>query len=400
MTLNIHCSLKAYSKPRALERLLLLICTLVEHPGIGSPEALEKASEEHHDALQVLCDRIHEVAKSKSIEFSCSTHTVRKDIGFLRQFGILSPRMYRWGYFLGTGIMTRSELHVALNALAAQANYQKDPQVRKLYESLTKRLKTIDPKDVLLYPVRTQFNQSIIYTDPIEMMSDGNYRETLAHQLEHLEKSILRGEKIQLCHSRNPYNNRQTGYVWAYPLQIIHNNIAWYLLYESATNKHLVVTRLDRFSDYYKSAKSPGRGLTAQRQSLEKAHQLLASGWGLFLGSPQEQQLELQGKLTFTEITVRFFPPILSFILEGERRHHSQKITKGPVRGGALCYVDYAVMLPPRSVDEFSRWVYGFMGHAKFIKPETSALAHYHAAKTILERYQSDSESRHIRKFE
>lgn len=393
MTLDIHRALKVYSKPRALERLLLLICTLIEHPGIGSPEASENVSEEHHDVLKVLCDRVHEVAESKNMEFFCSTHTIRKDIGFLRQFGILSPRMYRWGYFLGTGVMTHSELRVVLNSLAAQANYQKDPQVRKLYESLTKRLKTIDPSGDLLYPVRTQFNQSIIYTDPIEMMSDGNYRQTLVHQLEQLEKSILRGEEVQLCHSRNPYNNRRTGYVWVYPLQIIHSNIAWYLLYESAVSGHFAITRLDRFSDHYKSAKSLERGLATQRQSLREAHYLLESGWGLFLGNPQEQQLELQGKLTLTEIIVRFFPPILGFILEGERRHHSQKIAKGPIREGSLCHVDYTVTLPPRSIDEFCRWVYGFMGHAKFIKPETSALAHYHAAKTILERYQSDSES-------
>ena len=390
MSLDIYCFLKAYSQPRALERLLLLIFTLVEHPGIGSPEASKDVSEGHHDALKVLCDRLHEVAKSRNIECSCSTHTIRKDIGFLRQFGILSPRMYRWGYFLGTGIMTRSELHVALNALAAQANYQKDPQVRKLYESLAKRLKTIDPTGAFLYPVRTQFNQSIIHTDPIEMMSNGNYRQTLFHRLEQLEKSILKGEKIQLCHSRNPYNNRQTGYVWVYPLQMIHSNIAWYLLYENCTSNHLAITRLDRFSDHYQLAKSSARGLTAQRESLEKAHQLLKSGWGLFLGSPQEQQLELQGKLTLTEIKVRFFSPILHFILEGERRHRSQKITKGPVQEGTLRYVDYAVTLPPRSIDEFSRWVYGFMGKAKFIKPMQSALAHYNAANSIVNCYQSD----------
>ncbi|NER81750.1 MAG: WYL domain-containing protein [Leptolyngbya sp. SIO1D8] len=289
MGVDVHRSLKAYGQPRALERLLLLILTLVEHPGIGSPEASEDASEEHHDALKALCDRVHKVAKSKNIEFACSTHAIRKDIGFLRQFGILSPRMYRWGYFLGTGIMTQSELHVALNALAAQANYQKDPQVRKLYESLTKRLKTIDPTGILLYPVRTQFNQSIIYTDPIKMMSDGYYRQTLIYHLEELEHSILSGEKVQLCHSRNPYKNRQTGYLWVYPLQIIHSNIAWYLLYENCANKHLAITRLDRFSDHYQSAKSPKRELVTQQESLEKAHQLLESGWGLFLGNPQDQ---------------------------------------------------------------------------------------------------------------
>ena len=222
------------------------------------------------------------------------------------------------------------------------------------------------------------------------MMSDGRYKQTLIHQVEQLEASILTGEKIELCHSRNPYKNQQTGYLWVYPLQIIHSNIAWYLLYENCANKHLAITRLDRFSDHYQPSLSEKRGLVAQQESLEKAHQLLESSWGLFLGSSQEQQLEFQGKLTFVEITVRFFPPVVQFILEGDRRHDHQKITKGPIIEGTLSYVDYAIALPPRSIDEFSRWVYRFMEHAKFIKPKSLALNHYSAAKSIVDLYQSN----------
>ncbi|MEO0685256.1 MAG: WYL domain-containing protein [Cyanobacteria bacterium J06649_11] len=384
-------SLRRYSKPKALKRLLMLILTLVEHPGIGSPDSAIEESTEHHDALQVLCDRIHELAQSKNIDFSCSANTIRKDLGFLRQSGLLSSRMYRWGYFLGQGLMTRSELRTALNALAAQATHQKDPQVRQLYEKLTKRIKPIDPYGELLYPVRTQLNQSIIYTDSIEMMSDGHYRPTLIHEIEQLEQSILTGEKIQLCHSKSPYSNRPRGYLWVYPLQIIHNNIAWYLLYEHFADQHLAITRLDRFSDHYRKSDSEKRGIAVQQEQLKTAHQLLATGWGLFLGNLKDQKLELQGKLTFIKVIVRFFPPVLRFILEGERRHQSQKIIKGPIKDSAFSYVDYEVSLPPRSVNEFSRWVYGFMGNAQFIEPKILAQEHHNAAKLILDRYNLEA---------
>ncbi|MFG6099814.1 WYL domain-containing protein [Leptothoe sp. ISB3NOV94-8A] len=388
---------KRYNSPKALKRLLMLVLTLIEHPGVGSPDAATETSAEHHNALQILCDRMHELAKSKGIDFSCSANTIRKDLGFLRQWGILSPPMYRWGYFLGTGLMTRGELRTALNALAAQATHQKEPQVRQLYEKLTRRIKTIDPYGELLYPVRTQFNQSIIYTDPIEMMSDGHYRPTLIHEIKQLEQSILTGEKIQLCHSKSPYSNRPRGYLWVYPLQIIHNNIAWYLLYEHFSDQHLAITRLDRFSDHYRKSDSERRGIAVQQKKLKTAHQLLATGWGLFLGDLQDQKLELQGKLSFTKVIVRFFPPILRFILEGEHRHQSQKIIKGPMKDGVLSYVDYEVSLPPRSVNEFSRWVYGFMGNAQFIEPKILAQEHHNAARLILDRYSFKTENRNIK---
>ncbi len=52
--------------------------------------------------------------------------------------------MYRWGYYLGTGVMSQEELKVAVNALASQAKYQGDAQLRRIYETLSKRLRGLD----------------------------------------------------------------------------------------------------------------------------------------------------------------------------------------------------------------------------------------------------------------
>ncbi|MBD2065937.1 WYL domain-containing protein, partial [Leptolyngbya sp. FACHB-671] len=108
----------SYSERTAFERLMLLITTLVQYPGVGSSETVERTPGVHHDALLELQQQLQNVAKSQGISLTaCSLPTLRKDLGTLRQWGILEQRMYRWGYYLGTGAMSREELQVDLNAL-------------------------------------------------------------------------------------------------------------------------------------------------------------------------------------------------------------------------------------------------------------------------------------------
>jgi hypothetical protein len=56
------------------------------------------------------------------------------------------------------------------------------------------------------YPVRSQINRAIIYTDPQEMMADSKYRGTLFEKLEQLETAIIRGQAIEIYRSRNAYH--------------------------------------------------------------------------------------------------------------------------------------------------------------------------------------------------
>lgn len=162
------------------------------------------------------------------------------------------------------------------------------------------------------------------------------------------------------------------------------------MLQEDYKDGHLVVSRLDRFSDHFEVIDPNGRGTNAQWKSLNTADRLLKAGWGLRLGSREQQQQEIRGELELVEVRVRFFPDVMGFIQEGEKRHPKQDIKPGPKgKDGKLAYVDYVVKLPERSLEEFSRWVYRFMGSAQFISPQYLADKHQRAARAILERYSS-----------
>lgn len=175
----------------------------------------------------------------------------------------------------------------------------------------------LDSKGELFYPVRAHFNRAIIHTDPGEMMLKQQNRNTLFHELEALESAIFRGLPIEVYLSRTPYNGQAT-YRQVYPLQLLYHDIAWYLMMENFDNGHLAISRIDRFKNHLKMLNSTGRGLEAQRNSLDIAHHLLGNGWRLSLGNPTEQQLERQGTLPLITVKVRFFSACLS--LCGRRR--------------------------------------------------------------------------------
>jgi WYL domain len=121
----------------------------------------------------------------------------------------------------------------------------------------------------------------------------------------------------------------------------------------------------------------------------KKAYQLIENGWGLKLGDVEEQRLELAGKLELIPVTVRFYPPVAAFILEGDRRHPSQKITKAikDKATGEVLHVDYTVQLPQRSFDEFLLWVYRYMDAAQVISPPELVEKHRQAAQRLLDKY-------------
>ena len=375
--------LHPYTDRLAFERLLLLIATLIQYPGIGCSDPLEESQPgKHHNALEAVRSKLQQVAKSIGVRFPPgypTSPTLRKDLQTLRDYGILDQRMYRWGYYLGTGAMSLDQLKVAFNALASQAQYQRDPKVRQIYHILEQRLRGLDLQfqGDFSYPVRAYLNRPIVYTDPADMMAKGKYRHTLFNCLETVENAIALGQLVELYRYREPYSQR-VGYVRVYPLQWFYHDIAWYLLYEEDQTQHLEVERVDRFKDYCQIVESHQRGQKQQWESLKVAKKLMEVGWGIYLGKREEQQLERLGKLRFEQVKVRFFPPAMTFILEGECRHPSQTIIKGMLDGnGESAYVDYLVQLPPRSLHEFSRWVYRYMGSAIVLSPPSLVEKHH-----------------------
>lgn len=380
-----------YTDLAAFERLLVLLATLVQYPGVGTLDQ-ESSAHQEHNALEEVQRYLKIVAGELGIAMpNYSTHTLRKDLVTLRHYGILDQRMYRWGYYLGTGAFSQEELQVTLNALAIQAKDQGDPQLRQIYHVLSQRLRGLDLqlKGELFYPVRQQLNRPVGYTDPDEMMALGKNQDTLFHQLDVVEQAIIQGQGIELSRAIDPYGKGRVGSVRVFPLQLVYHDVAWYLLYEHEQTGHLATGRVNRFKNYCRVFQPEGRGIQIQTQQLQLAHQLLDNGWGLFLGEPEEQQAELQGRLTLETARVRFFAPVVPFILEGDRRHPQQKLLKGPkdAKTGQLAYVDYVVKLPPRSLTEFSRWVYRYMHNAQILAPEALVDAHKAAISALVQRY-------------
>lgn len=386
--------------PTAFERLMLLIATLVHSPGIGcplQPLTLRDDPKDHHNALDVLQQQLRTFAQNQGYHWppNYPSHaTLQKDLKQLKDYGILDHRRYRWGYYLGTGVMSPRELHAALNALESQAKYQGDPQIRQIYQTLVQRLRGFpfphQNNTTPFYPVRQVLNRAIIYTDPEEMLEKQQNRHTLFHYLPQLEEAIMTGQAVEISRAVDLYGDHRLGLDIIWPLQLLYRDTAWYLLYERCANSQLVVGRMNRYKDYCRLVTLQGRGVEAQWECLKNAHQLLENGWGLKLGTVEEQQRELAGKGETVKVCVRFFPPISAFMEEGELRHPKQKIKRGKkdAMTGKPEYIDYHLVLPLRSLDEFSIWIQRYADKAQVLSPATLVEKHYQMAIRLLERYK------------
>ncbi|OKH15964.1 helix-turn-helix transcriptional regulator [[Limnothrix rosea] IAM M-220] len=384
----------SYSDQKSLERLLILIAVMVRYPGVGCPDPDSWGEKiEHHNALAEVREKWQEIAAQLGINFKPNypaIATLRKDLSFLRQYGILEHRMYRWGYYLGTGVFTVEDLQLALNSMGAIAHDQGDFRYRQTLNKIQKYLRGFDfGQTDPDYPIRQNLNRPVNWTDPEIMMEQGEYRKTLFHHLKTVEQAIWQGQAIEISRHSSPYNGKHLGTHIVIPLQLIFYNVAWYLLYEDCKNHCFVIGRMNRFTDYCEIITQQGRGLAAQRENLNQAQRLLNNGWGLNLGNEQEQIQERLGKLPFTDIKVRFFHPASRMILEAEQRHPSQQLRRGKKNPdtGQPKFVDYRVILPPRSIPEFMTWVMKYGGNVKVLSPPDLVDTHRQAAQKLAQRY-------------
>lgn len=398
-------TLHYYADELSFQRLMLLIATLIQFPGIGCPQK-RQGKNSHHDAKVAIREKMLLLAPSYKITLprdSPSLATIASDLKALRKYGLLDKRMYRWGYYLGTGALNSQELSIAFNALASQAQHLGDPQIITCYENLQKRLRglKLDSGEDFFYPVRAYLNRPIMYTDPQQMMAKGHFRHTLYNCLDTIETAITVGEKIKIRRNKTPYKHQKKGIKEVYPLQLVYHDIAWYLLLEEESSfhshqaiQHLAIVRLDRFEDYCEILDEPPRGTEKQRKSLKVAEKLWETGWGIFLGNPQQQYLERNGKLDLIEFKIRFFDEAVTFIQEGECRHPRQKFTLSKKKlDGKYSYIDYCVKLPPRSLDEFSRWVLKHGSNAQAFAPKELVRQHRDEALKLLQRYELSAQA-------
>ena len=80
-----------YADKLTFDRIMLLIATLVNHPGIGHSDT-ETSDSKYHDALLEVQSQLQKIAAEFSIEFPenyPATPTIRKDLETLHHYGIL-----------------------------------------------------------------------------------------------------------------------------------------------------------------------------------------------------------------------------------------------------------------------------------------------------------------------
>ncbi|NJN76804.1 MAG: WYL domain-containing protein [Synechococcaceae cyanobacterium RL_1_2] len=364
-----------YSDRGTFERLLILIATLARHPGIGCPDPDQDRRDKHHNALALVQHQWEQVAQALYPDGDAptppSTPTIERDLKLLKQYGILQPRMYRWGYYLGTGALSSDELRMALNAIETMGQDQGDSTYRQVHQRLTQRLKGFQfNHGDAHYPVHRNLNQPVSWTDPQEMIEKGEVTHNLFQALPQVEQAILQSQALCLYRRKAMYDATHLGAIAVWPLQIVYYNIGWYLLYQNCHDDGLVIGRIDRFGEQIDRL-SQTRSLEEQRQNLARGHQLLHLGWGLKLGNAQEQRLELERKLPLLDIKIRFVPPGSKFIIEAVKRHPTQTLDISPTKGpdGEPTHVDFRIKLPPRSLDEFHLWMVKYGAAAQVLSP-------------------------------
>jgi predicted DNA-binding transcriptional regulator YafY len=379
-----------YQERTALNRLLLLIALFVRSPGIGYPDENDPTHKgEHHNALASVAAGLKQLSIDLDLEISAySVPTVRKDLEFLRKCGVIEERMYRWGYYLGTGVFSPLELPIALQAIKDIGERLGDPRIANLYQKLAKRLRGLELSQEDFYPVRSQLNRGIVYTDPERMRERTVYRETLFERLSELETAIVTGRGIEIYYARAPYPTESSRHWQIYPLQLLYHDVAWYLICEEIDSGYLAAIRVDRLSSHLCQLPIPSRGKSAQLDRLKVVERLLKNGWGISLGS-RAQQLQELNEGSSIEVKVRFFEAVIPFIREGEKRHPRQQIKLGEkTADGRLVFINYSVILPERSLDEFFRWVRRFGSQALVLAPERYVAEFRQEVLQLVSRYQ------------
>lgn len=345
-----------------------------------------------------------------------------------------TPHRYyrREGFGLGTAILTASQLKEMHTRITQAFGRLQDPVIAVLEKELKQRLILAGVEVSNILPIRAFANRSIIDHAQVN-------KNCLAHQsqLEKLEEAILERRTVFL-------DTQKHGNIRVWPLQIIFQNIAWYLAYETTDlSPVLVVSRLDRLRLI--SRQSERRGPDKMREALERLHNLFLRTGGIYLGSsggqaPEsrnienpvqaqlptlaEQQRDLAaGDLTQAKIQhliskgvmqpVRFrcSAQIYQFMRQGNNRYPAdQMLLSGPLpeddwtldRGASLqpdptdISHPYPVelILPSWTVErdlDFRRWLFGFGNQIRIEAPDALRDEHRHFGAGIASLYDAPS---------
>ncbi len=377
---NKNLEVHTYSDLEIFVRLIQTIRCMVHYPCFRY--------EEDKKSLELLWLSL------KSHGYFFSLGTLRKDIQqVLHPYKILPHPTMKRAYYVGTAILAKHELAEVFNVLRSHVKDLEDPIALSTYTALEKKLELsqlFNPEQFSdSYPVRAIANQPIV---DINALPD----YTAYKKLDEITDAIVSGTALELNRvvgsakfEGDPHLNDSFS---VFPLQIVFNNIGWYLGYECKgdTNANLFkFERLDRI--FISQVLNETRTPTAQKQALSKLETLYKSSYSLFLGnSVEDQQNYLDSKRrSQAEIVLEIWcnDTIFRFIREGTKRFAANKIkmskqgagknpnsqifalpkTKDPIFPNRL-----QVNLPCWSVGDIDllRWVLGFGANIKVIQPQ------------------------------
>ncbi len=276
--------LSRYSDKDAFIRIMSLLRYVLHHPFDDS------RSEEDKKNNITLHD--HYISKLENIYFKGDRDTIRKDIEkVLTPYGFRNKNdNVRHGYGLGAAVVSKNILEDLFQIVDQARNKLSDPTVSTVSDVLNERFKWAG-FDLNNYPVRSFANKSVI--DPARAKSESlaNEENTIK-----IENAIKEGNLIELEFFKSSAkfdnsNNSDTKLVW--PIQLLFNNIGWYLAYEEKVlgdKSGLFKTeRIDRISQR-RIDLSIKRNRKQRDDALKKIKKLIDISGSIYFGNDLQDQ--------------------------------------------------------------------------------------------------------------
>ncbi|MDF5706670.1 MAG: WYL domain-containing protein [Nostoc sp. S4] len=387
----------AYSDFGSFGRLIEIIRVILHHPFLQNSGK---------GSLQTLMSALTE----NGIIDNDKVDSVRKDIEkVLKPYKILPEFPLRDGYFAGTAIFSTFELTKVFDVLQSQAKSLHDPVALEIYQTFATRMQQSKLGVSNVYPVRAIANRNMIDSEFLPT-------DALSKNLQQLEEAIIQGQLLEL--NRFPGGGKfaldEESFFFAYPLQIVFSNQAWYLGLECESGKYAGLFRFERLDRLFiGQPQTKVRSREEQEKSLDKLQKLAAASGGIFLGydASDQRQFLSHNKQECSQVCVTielwFNDAIFRFIAEGTKRFPARQMKMSPPVEGGRFKLPKSIFCLKRTTDkqfpncfrlilpkwyindvEFLRWIVGFGGHVKVAQPEKLRLKVKETGKAIARIYE------------
>ena len=335
---------------------------------------------------------------------------------------------HKRGYCIGNSLLNKSQLKDLCLYLDQASKKLGDTNAQTLHSILSKRLQLGGILTEDINPIRIFANHSIIdkgSTNIYSLASDikNGKNKKIIFGINELEESITNGNRIVIerFKSASKFSDSRSGEIYPiWPLQLIFNNIAWYLAYEdykgSVADFGLIeVERLDRIA--IKSIEINNiRNSLKRKKTFEMLNKFMEISGGIYFGT----DLNIQKKIFNSSqknidldlfVKVRFLASekIYKFLREGLQRYPSNQIRiSKPLKEDNWSVTNKKVFilnpdakneypfpieiyLPPWTVEkdiDFQRWLFGFGSEIKIESPISLKAKHIQFAQDIKSSYK------------